>query len=157
MRFRLTLPPGIVHIPGYSGITEKITGTDTITTSTEKVFFGVDGKIKKTYSKEKIPSFKPEPLMSSLNDNLLRLLFHYTIRPNPAEPEKNEPDYLWAMFGSRFLHILNTELDLKRDIPGTDAIVNTAKIIKSTAERHKLHLRCSKKTISRKTFLGIIS
>lgn len=125
----------IVHIPGYSGITEKITGTDTITTSTEKVFFGVDGKIKKTYYKEKIPSFKPEPLMSSLNDNLLRLLFHYTIRPNPAEPEKNEPDYLWAMFGSRFLHILNTELDLKRDIPGTDAIVNNAKIIRSTAER----------------------
>lgn len=124
-----------IEIPGYSGLSEKITGTDAIETTDEKVFFGQHGKIRKTYQKERIPAFRIEPFMSAVNDNLIRLLFHYRVFINPAEPEKNEPDYQWAVFGSRFLTILNTELDLKRDIPGTDDIINTARIINPVKDR----------------------
>lgn len=124
-----------VQVPGYSSITQRITGTDTIAVKTENVFFGTAGKIKKSLLKERIPSFRPEPLMSAMNDNLLRVLFHVVARPDPSEPEKADPDYQWAAFGSRFLQILNTELDLKRDIPGTDEIINTARLIRLTEDR----------------------
>ncbi len=103
---------------------------------------------KKTFLVKNIPSFRSEPLMSSLVDNLKRIEFSLTPRAGFLSILSSKLEAKW--------HFLNTRINLSAhfgrqydiDIPGTKGIVDSAKALKSNHDKINLVYQAVKKQIA---------
>ena len=118
----------IVTTPVTSGISEKLFGNDSVDKRVDLLKY--DQLRRTTYFKENIPSFKPEPFMSSEKDNITKMIFHLSPRIGFTFSE-------WASVG-RFL--LNAEFfggQIRKIVPGTESLIDSAKNISSVPVRIK--------------------
>ena len=86
-------------------------------------------KHRRYYKKENIHSFKAEPFMSSQTDNLLRMV--YEVLPDLFLLK--DPKYAWKSIGHRLMISAYFGKHIKAEIPGTNAIIDSAKKIPSTS------------------------
>ena len=121
----------ILTIPTDFNVKTKLYGTDTVyeTTKTgEKGRYAIE---KRTYYKENIASFQSEPFMSSFNDNLQKMVFLLL----PKRFLFSIPDVAWRFFGHILLISQSFGDQLKKTIPGTEAIIDSAKKISDFEKR----------------------
>ena len=120
--------------PARSGITEKIFGSDTVEQSMYLLKYD---QFKRTmFSKRDIPSFHPEPYMSSYNDNLLKVVFLFS--PWSGSSYKftaATSKIIWQSAGNSLLHSKYFEEQIGKTIPGTEGIIDSAKKFVSKTER----------------------
>lgn len=124
----------IITTPVQSKIFERVFGSDTIEQKLELLKY--DNFRKITYSKGNIPSFKPEPFMSSVKDHLIKVSF--LLFPGGAafyNRNRTSPNIVWGAAGSQMLHSKFYEDQVKKTIPGTEKIIDSAKAILKTDER----------------------
>lgn len=114
-----------VILPGFSGMRETVLGNDTaMGRTTEKITRGLD-KVKKNFFKSNIPSFHPEPYMSSYKDNVLRMGFLFF--PESGDYAENfSASSLWKIPANMLLKSTVFDQQLKKVIPGTEKIIDTA-------------------------------
>lgn len=120
--------------PARSGIIEKVFGPDIVD---KNMYYLKNDQFKKTiFSKKNIPSYHPEPFMSSYKDNLLKVIFifspyvdySYKFTDSTAAP-------VWKVAGKSFIRSPSFQNKINRPIPGTSEIVDSAKKIASKRER----------------------
>jgi hypothetical protein len=120
--------------PVQSRIIERVFGADTLEQRFE--LLRSDQYRRLVYFKENIPSFKAEPYMSSINDHLVRASF--LLFPRGAAFYSNNlrsPGILWKAAGSQFLSSRFVEEQVRKIIPGTEKIIDSAKTILSVKQR----------------------
>lgn len=137
-----------VTAPEFSRINEKVFGMDTIEKS-KVLAEGYSLRLRHIYHKENISSFKPEPFMSSYRDNLQKVFF--LLRPGNTYWDSNDisPKLMWKLAGQSWLRWFG--LDLKKIIPGTEKIIDSAKKIFSVEDRINFIYKEVKKRIPNKT------
>ena len=138
-----------VIIPSYSLLKEYVFGRDSISQKKELLTKGLD-KQKKTFYIETVPSFQPEPLMSSDKDNLLRMGFSFFPEGN-AFAQDITPQSAWRMAGSMILRLPVLDQELKKVIPGTEKIIDTALTILYTPDRIQYLFNAVKKRFPENT------
>lgn len=88
----------VVTTPNTSRIYEKVLGADTIEQKKDFITSGNARLVKRTYSRENIASFRYEPFMSSVKDNLLKVIFIFLLAwsliTEPDDP-KSAMDCIW--------------------------------------------------------------
>jgi uncharacterized protein DUF3857 len=117
--------------PSYAKIKEKISGTMNIDIASEKI---KGDRYKTIYYKENVKSFHPEPFMSSYRDNLLHVAFLLT----PADALfdlLSAPKAAWSKYGRDLLRSEDFGGQIRKNIPNTDKLVDSAKAIKSVDDR----------------------
>ena len=118
--------------PTSISLKEKVYGGDTIQPVRGKSW----GRETWTYTKQNVRSFQYEPFMSSPTDNLLRVSYlllpqnNFLINSVTASPEAT-----WNYIGARFMESPYFGGQLKKKIPGTDSLIDSAKKIMSVSER----------------------
>lgn len=132
-----------VTIPTFSRIKDVLFGNDSITRKTEQLTKGLDRE-KKIYFKENISAFIPEPLMSSQKDNLLRLGFIF-FPDSPISMEDMSPTSMWRLAGNMLLRSPQFDQLGKKEIPGTQKIIDTALSIIYSRDRIKYLFETVKK------------
>jgi hypothetical protein len=125
----------VIITPTFSRIKEKIYGTDTIAQKKELLTKGGLDHDKRTYYRENIKSFQPEPFMSSYKDNLLRIIFLLIPESNFFIDALTAPEAIWKYAGSRLLNSLYFGQQIKKTIPGTDNLIDSAKKISAVSNR----------------------
>jgi hypothetical protein len=120
-------------IPTYSDYKEFVFGVDSIPKKTELLKKGLD-KNKTTFYKENVPSFKPEPLMSSKWDNMLRMAYRFFPNGN-LFAGSSSPLSSWNIAGNMVLRSVFFDEQFKKIIHGTEKIVDTALTIQITEQR----------------------
>ncbi|MFI5133561.1 MAG: DUF3857 domain-containing protein [Chitinophagales bacterium] len=121
--------------PVFSRLKEKIFGADTIQEKYDLLTGGKYERNKKTLFKENIRSFQPEPFMSSYRDNLLKVVFMLFPESNFFIDALTSPTAIWKFAG---LSLLKSEFfggQIKKAIPGTEKVIDSAKKISSIADR----------------------
>ncbi|MEO6610925.1 MAG: DUF3857 domain-containing protein [Chitinophagaceae bacterium] len=137
-----------VIIPTFSGIRETVFGNDSVEKKTEKLTKGLD-KEKKIFYKMNIPAFKPEPHMSSWNDNLLRMGFLFF--PESGDFASNfSAASLWKIPANMLLKSSIFDEQFKKVIPGTEKIIDTAMSITYTEDRIRYIFNTVKKRFPEK-------
>ncbi|MBI5373275.1 MAG: DUF3857 domain-containing protein [Sphingobacteriales bacterium] len=124
----------IITTPNTSRIREKIVGADSLKPLTEMYTSGSARYVKRTYFRENIPSFRHEPFMSSVKDNLLKVMFLLIPRAS-ISTDLMRPEQRWSEFGDYLLSSPVLEGQLKKKIRGTESIIDSAKQISSLNER----------------------
>lgn len=117
-QFKLIIPSGI-------NFDSRIVGVDSI----EKRSHYSSGYYEKTYSLSEIPAFVPEPLMTSVSDNLKRIEF--AIQPSGfgffnVFFQRNR----WEVLAGVLNSIPQFGQQFSKNIPGTERIVDSANKIK---------------------------
>lgn len=113
--------------PGYLRIKEKIYGSDTIIQKKEQLTKGASPRDKKIFFKENIKSFRAEPFMSSFKDNLLRAVFLLVPVGNFLIEASMSPRVVWTETGFRFFESPNYGEQIKKIIPGTEGLIDSAR------------------------------
>lgn len=120
--------------PNTSRVYEKVVGADTIEQKKEFPETRSARFVKRIYSRENIPSFRYEPFMSSVKDNLLKVIFilipHATFATDLMTPKVR-----WEIFGKTIYHSPFIEGQLKKNLKGTESLIDSAKKISHIAER----------------------
>jgi hypothetical protein len=116
-----------VIIPEFSRLKEKVFGSDTMERSTEKLRFE---RNKTTFFKENIKSFQPEPFMSSYRDNLIKVIFLLIPRSSFFTDALMAPKTIWKYVGNVLLDASYFGAQVKKQIPGTEKIIDSAKNIR---------------------------
>jgi len=124
----------VVTTPNTSRIYEKVLGADTIEQKKDFITSGNARLVKRTYSRENIPSFRYEPFMSSVKDNLLKVIF-ILIPQASFTTDLMTPKVRWTVFGTTFLKSPFIEGQIKKNLKGAEPIVDSAKKIKLLSER----------------------
>ena len=120
----------IVTTPNTSRVIEKMLGADTLEHKKE---FPRGDRIRHTYSRENIPSFRYEPFMSSIKDNLLKVIF--MLIPRAGFTTDLGPEVQWRIFGGNFLASSYVDGQLKKTLKGSEPITDSAKKIFPLTER----------------------
>lgn len=124
----------IIITPSLSRVVEKAYGIETIKPVVS--MFGVGNARRKTvYSKENVISFQPEPFMSSQKDNLGKVVYLLFPYGNSIFSHESSPDVLWESTGSRFLRSAFFKEQIQTVIPGTEAIIDSAKKLLTTEDK----------------------
>jgi len=113
--------------PGILNIREKIYGSDTITHKKDQFTKGGSAHNRNVYFRENIKSFQPEPFMSSFKDNLLKVIFQLAPAGNFLVEAAASPRTIWTETGFRFFESPSYGEQIKKIIPGTESIVDSAK------------------------------
>lgn len=90
-----------------------------------------------SYYKENIPSFKAEPLMTSKADNHIKMVFFHFPVSSPLINSITNPLVIWSFIGDYMLESTQFGGQIKKQIPGTDKITDTAKQLGSVREKIK--------------------
>ena len=85
----------VLITPGFSRVKEKILGADSIEQRSERLTKFNYARNKKTYFKENIVSFQPEPFMSSSKDNLMKVIFFLIPETNFFIDALTSPESIW--------------------------------------------------------------
>lgn len=121
--------------PTYSRIKEKVFGTENINQNNELLTKGNYNKLKREYFVENIRSFETEPFMSSYKDNLLRMIFLLIPRSSFFIDAMTTPESLWKYLGNLLLESPHWGMQISKTIPGTEALIDSAKKIYPVSER----------------------
>ena len=132
-------------IPAYSNFKEASFGIDSISKRTELITKGLD-KNKTTYYLENVPSFKSEPYMSSLRDNMPRMSYIFFPKGNVLIEDFN-PSSLWRMVANMILKSDFFEEQFRKIIRGTEKIVDTARMLVDKNDRVRYLVQAVKKRI----------
>jgi hypothetical protein len=89
----------------------------------------------KSWYIENVPAFKPEPLMTSWIDNRIRMVFFHFPVNNSIIKTITNPLFVWSMVGEYMLENSDFGGQIKKQISGTDKIVDSAKALASTSEK----------------------
>lgn len=136
-----------ITIPNESRIKQKVYGEDSVQQITRNID---NDKTEKIFFKEDVPSFQYEPFMSSYKDNLLRVVFILIPRTNAFIDALTSPETIWKFAG---LHLLETKYfggQIEKTIPGTEALIDSAKKIASMPDRIKFIYDSVRKKIPEK-------
>ncbi|HEV8504305.1 MAG TPA: DUF3857 domain-containing protein [Chitinophagaceae bacterium] len=109
-------------------VKEKIYGADTIRPEKEQL---PRSRVKRVYERENIKSFQPEPFMSSYKDNLLKVIFLLLPRGGILFDMLMNTQYVWKTAGEGFLYSSNYGKQIRKTIPGTEQLIDSAKKIAS--------------------------
>jgi hypothetical protein len=123
-----------VTIPKESRIKDKISGADTLERTVERITKGL-GSTRYTYFREKIPSFIPEPFMSSSKDNLMKVNFILIPASNFMLDMMTNSHAVWAFAGNMLLTSPGFGGQIRKTLPGSDALIDSAKKIEHTGQR----------------------
>ena len=124
-----------IIIPTESRLKEKIYGDDTIGQREELLTRGGPDRIKRTYFKENIKAFRAEPFMSSYKDNLLRVAFLFIPHSNFFVDAFTSPQTIWNYIGNVLLRASYFGEQIKKQIPGTESLIDSAKKISPLSSR----------------------
>jgi hypothetical protein len=141
----------ILIFPEFSRVHEKIFGADTIERKTEKFKRGGYERERRIYFRENIPSFQREPFMSSYKDNLLRVVFLFIPQSNFAIDIFSAPGILWKLGGNMLMRSALFGGQIKKDIPGTEKIIDSAISILAVKDRIIFIYETVKKRIPERT------
>lgn len=124
----------ILTTPVEIMVYEKLTGADTIQ---RNVALLRSDQFRQThYTEKNIPAFRPEPYMSSVKDHLIKMSF----LPLPSKGGlftafMTNPKRIWSFGGSSYLESKLFREQVKKPIPGTEKIVDSARAIENVEER----------------------
>jgi len=122
-----------VITPTFSRVKEVVFGSDSVERRKEQLTKGLD-KEKKIFFKKNIPSFEPEPYMSSYKDNVLRMGF--MLFPQNAELlDDMSASSTWKVVANMVLKSTFFDEQFRKVIGGTEKIVDTARSIGSIDDR----------------------
>ena len=121
--------------PSFSRVKEKVFGEDSINQKVELKKQGYSSLSKRIYDKENIKSFRPEPFMSSYNDNLLKVVFLLIPESNFFLDILTSPQSVWSLAGHTLMKSPNFGGQIKKIIPGTETLIDSAKRISKIADR----------------------
>ena len=119
----------VLTTPSFSRVKTKIYGADTIDQVLETLKRGSYIRERRTYSRENIISFEPEPFMSSYKDNLLKVVFLLIPETNFFVDVLTSPQSIWKYAGLKLMQSEDFGGQLKKKIPGTENIIDSAKKI----------------------------
>jgi len=125
----------ILTIPGESRIKQKVFGADTIDHQTVSLGSKEYSRKRHIYQKENISSFDPEPFMSSHKDNLLKVVFLLIPYSDFFTDLLLRPKAVWNYTGRSLLRSPNFGGQIKKEIPGTETIIDSALKIPVLSER----------------------
>lgn len=114
----------ITVVPTFASVKAILFGNDTVSQKKEMLTKGLD-KEKTIYYKENIKSFRPEPFMSSISDHLLRMGFILS-KQKSLFMEEMPPQSIWRMAANLLLKSGFFDEQFKKQITGTDKIVDSA-------------------------------
>lgn len=124
----------IIITPTQSRVVDKAYGIERIEPIVSLLGMG-NIRRKTTYIKENIISFQPEPFMSSQKDNLGKVVYLLFPDGNSFFSFDSSPDILWESTGSRFLRSTFFKEQIQKVIPGTEAIIDSAKKLLTTEDK----------------------
>lgn len=124
----------IIITPSLSRVVEKAYGIETINPVVSLLGMG-NARRKTVYSKENVISFQPEPFMSSQKDNLGRVVYLLFPYGNSIFNSDSSPDVLWESTGSQFLRSAFFKEQIQKVIPGTEAIIDSAKKLLTSEDK----------------------
>jgi hypothetical protein len=124
----------VLTVPNQVRVKDKITGADTLQRTVENIKRGA-GTMRYNYFREQIPSFQPEPFMSSIKDNLMKAVFMLTPASDLAIEILAGPEGKWRMAGTSLMRSERFGGQIKKTIPGTESLIDSAKKIGNTSER----------------------
>jgi hypothetical protein len=122
-----------IETPVGSRIEKKIWGTDTLEQKIDLIRY--DNYRRTTLFKENIVSFNAEPYMSSYKDNLMKVSFMLIPVNNFIYNALTKPEVVWKVSGSNLLHSFRFGEQIKKTIPGTEKIIDSAKSVSSVRDR----------------------
>lgn len=141
----------VLITPSVGKLVTKTYGADTISQILEKLGKGEYAREKRTYFKENINSFEPEPFMSSYKDNLLKIVFLLLPQDVFYFNGLDKPALMWKYTGNRLLNSPDFGGQVIKKISGTEGIIDSAKKISLTADRIGFLYEAVKKRIPDKT------
>lgn len=116
--------------PVDAWVKEKIYGADTIQQDKEDL---AKNRVKRVYQRENIKSFRPEPFMTSYKDNLLKVVFLVMPKGGVLMDMMMNPQFVWRTAGQGFLISSYYGKQIKKIIPGTEQLIDSAKKISSVS------------------------
>jgi len=105
------------------------------------------GKFTKTFLVKEIPSFKPEPLMSSVVDNIERIEFSLNPRPGFVTMLARSTDEKWKLIADRFMSSLRFGKQFDTDLPGSGPLIDSVKALKTKKDQTNAVYQYVKKQI----------
>ncbi len=85
---------------------------------------------KRAFTMRNVPAFKPEPLMTCLQDNLQRVEFAMMNKGFFS----SDDNFRWSMYNIELLHSASFGLQFTQAIPGSEAFIDSVKALKDTGE-----------------------
>lgn len=106
-------------------------------------------KITKIFTLNNIRSFRPEPMMSSVKDNLQRVEFAFLPRTGPFDfiLSRNNDEGRWGFYSSALLNYF-FDSQIKTPIPGTEAIIDSARKILTKSDKVNFIYQSVRKKVS---------
>ena len=136
-------------IPTFAGLKEIIFGSDSVSRRKEVLTKGLDRE-KRTFFKENVVSFKPEPFMTSYNDNVLRMGFLFFPQDNLLL-NNYSPASMWKVAANMLVKSTFFEDQWKKEIQGTQKIIDTASTILYVPDRIRYLFNSVKKRMPERT------
>ena len=90
---------------------------------------------KKAFLMKNIPSFRSEPLMTSLVDNLKRIEFSLNPSPGFMSVLTNNTDAKWKMLNIRLNFSYRFGLQFNKAIPGSEKLIDSIKALKISRDK----------------------
>ena len=122
-----------VHTPVSSGVNAWIFGADSVEQS--YYLYKYDQYRCKSFFKNNIPSFSPEPFMSSYNDHLVRVVFSLLPYGNAYYQKKGYDSAMWRIKAEQLLRSNYFHNQKEDSIAGTKHIIDSARKIASLTDR----------------------
>jgi hypothetical protein len=122
-----------IETPAESRIEKKIWGTDTIVEKTQLI--RTESYRRTLLYKENVISFEQEPLMSSYKDNLMKVSFLLIPMNRSFSSMVRTPAFIWNFAGSNLMSEASFGGQIKKTIPGTEKLIDSAKAISSVRDR----------------------
>lgn len=97
----------------------------------------------RAFTMHNVPAFKPEPLMSSMEDNLQRVQFAIL-----EASFFNSARSRWSSYNSQLMRSHYFGLQFEQDVPGSDSLINAVKAVKDTSGKIDMVFNYVKKRIS---------
>jgi hypothetical protein len=125
----------ILIMPSLINVDQRVIGVDSIEQSNRYEQSSSSGNFQRTYSLRNIPAFRPEPMMTSIADNLQRIEF--AIQPsgfgflNLSSFRKNR----WEIFARVLNEVPLFGKQFNKPIPGTEPILDSVKKIPGRDEK----------------------
>jgi hypothetical protein len=124
-----------IKTPPFALLREKLFGHDSVEFKNKISNYYSPGK--KIFFKENISSFKPEPFMTSDKDNLLKMIFFHIPQPSFYAELLSSSQRIWREVGDYFLRSEKINGQIKKPIPGSEKIIDSANMISSVPDRIK--------------------
>jgi hypothetical protein len=122
-----------VHTPVSSGVNAWMFGADSVEQS--YYLYKYDQFRCTSFFKSKIPSFTPEPFMSSYNDHLVRAVFSLLPYGNAYYQKKGYDSAMWIVKANQLLRSNYFHNQKDDSIAGTKQLIDSAKKIASLTDR----------------------